>query len=193
MNLIYGFLIVSIIIWFLPLFKQKNTSYWNYFLVLAASDPLILIIRTSIKINSSYLNLFFLVFMISTLQKKENFIYSIVTGIIFTASIGLLYYQTYFINIMVMVYVLILICLVVLKMTTYLKNNTLNLFLSLVLLYNIIHLFKFLAVLLNKELGIVSFYLGYLFQIIFGILFTFININTKNFKLNLTFFEKRAE
>lgn len=190
MSLVNVFLIVSSLVWFLPLYKQRNTLYWNYFLVLAITDPLVFIIRTLVKVNSSYLCLFFIVLMISSIQEKKNIISITIIGIIFTVLLKFLFYQPEFINLIVVIYILILLCAIALKLVIYLKKNLLNLFLSLLLFYNIINLSKFLEVLFNKDFGMISFYLGYTFQIIFGILFSFININTINLNLNFKFLDK---
>lgn len=193
MTIIYTLLLISSIVWFLPLFKQLKTPYWNYFYIFAVADPLIFVLRTTLKINPSYLCMYFIVLQISFLQKRNNIKIIALFGIILTVILGIMFYKVELINLMVIIYFLIMISLIFSKVAFFLKNNLFNLFLSLLLFYNIINLSKFMAVLFNPELGAISFYLGYTFQIIFALLFSFININTKNFKLNLTYFEKRAE
>jgi len=64
-----------------------------------------------------------------------------------------------------------------------LKSQSLNLFLSLLLFYELIYNFKYLAAILSFESGGISWFMGTVSQFIFAILFAFININTKDFSL----------
>jgi hypothetical protein len=66
------------------------------------------------------------------------------------------------------------------------KKKTINLFLILLIFCEIVTVFKLIAFVLSLSKGGISFYLGTAIQIVFGILFSFININTKEFRLNYT-------
>lgn len=63
------------------------------------------------------------------------------------------------------------------------EKKIINLFLSLLVLYEFVTVMKLIAIILNLHQGTINYYLGGIMQIIFGILFSFININTKGFRV----------
>jgi len=78
----------------------------------------------------------------------------------------------------------IIMCIVIVRMTEqFMHNNTINLFMILLIINQAIIILKRLAVVMDPDLGVISFYLGGAILIFFGIAFSFINIHTKNFKL----------
>jgi hypothetical protein len=68
-------------------------------------------------------------------------------------------------------------------MEDIIQTKTLNMFLVLLLAYLTITVFRKVALILNPDLGAISFYLGGIFQMLFGLVFIFVNIDTKSFKL----------
>lgn len=63
------------------------------------------------------------------------------------------------------------------------SKKAVNLFLSLLLFYITITIFKRIAIILDPSMGAVSYFLGGAFQILFGIGFIFVDINTKSFPI----------
>jgi hypothetical protein len=63
------------------------------------------------------------------------------------------------------------------------NSQSLNLFLSLLIIYESIYIFKYVAVIFNNQNGSISWFVGSVSQFLFAILFAFININTKDFPL----------
>jgi len=59
--------------------------------------------------------------------------------------------------------------------------QSLNFFLSFLIFYELINVFRYLALILNFESGVVSSYIGGVSEFLFAILFAFININTKEY------------
>ena len=62
-------------------------------------------------------------------------------------------------------------------------EKSINVFLIALLVYESVTIFKKFAYAIDPNLGPISFYFGTAIQILFGIAFSFININTKNFML----------
>lgn len=192
MSIYHIVLLISSIIWFAPLFKQRQTKYFSFFLILAVSDPLVYLLFLVTNVNSSFISLFIILFLICSLLHEKRIIV-LILGIFLNLLSGFCFSKIWHFNLLATLYLLILIFVLLISLLKMLKRNQFNLFELLLVLYSIMNFYKFLALVLDVKMGIVSFIIGYAFQILFGILFTFINVNTKNFKLNLTYFEKRAE
>ncbi len=193
MSIYYILFYISTFVWFLPLYKQKDTEYFWYFVALALSDPLGKLLITLFHFPATYYILFALSIKLSFLQSEKA--RKLTLGISMASAALFLFVFNSRENIYAgaIVFICIILYTIILKKHKYLIKNRVNVFLSLLVFYNMINLLKYLALVLSFHQGAVSFLMGYAFQILLGILFTFININTKNFKLNLTFFEKRAE
>ena len=65
------------------------------------------------------------------------------------------------------------------------QNIAINLFLVMLIIYEIMAVLKNIAVVTNFKQGPVLFYLSTFFQIIFGIIFAFMNINSKSIRLKV--------
>ena len=85
--------------------------------------------------------------------------------------------------ILVIFHVIILVLLVYDFMMIIESKKVLNLFLILLIAYEISVLYKFMARIFDIQHGIVIFYLSTFIQLFFGVLFTIFNVNTKNIPL----------
>jgi len=63
------------------------------------------------------------------------------------------------------------------------KQKALNLFYIILIAYELSVIYKLVARTLDLNNGVILFYLTSFVEIIFGILFAFININTKDFRI----------
>lgn len=187
------FYVISILVWIFPIIKQRKTDYMKYFLLLALADPIGIFIYKSFHFPIQLYALSVIVIMFIFLLPQKLHLKTSILGILLIITISIFTHDIGIIHILDSILLIAIISLLSLRFIGYLLRSKLNLFLALLLLYNIISLFRMVAVIFSIEQGAVSSMIGYVFQILFGILFTFININTKNFKLNLTYFEKRVE
>jgi hypothetical protein len=177
---------LSSAIWFLPLFKQKNTRYFGYFLVLALSDPIGMMLYNLISFHTTYYTLIMLVIKLSFLQNQKNRIKIFLLGVIFAIFVLMFFNSRSQLYFCASVFFFFIIITLALESFGYIKKNKINLFLNLLIFYNAINLFKFIALAMSFEQGAISFTMGYAFQILLGIVFLFINISTKNFEMNLS-------
>ncbi len=185
MNIHYIVFYISCLIWILPLFKQKYTPYFGYFLVLALSDPVGMVLYTLVKFHTTYYSLLSIVIQLGFLLQQRNRINSLVLGVLSTILILLFFHERMQLYYCASIVFILIILTLSLELYKYIKKNEINIFLSLLIFYNVINLFKVLALALSFEQGAISFSMGYSIQILFGISFFFVNINTRNFKLHL--------
>lgn len=159
-----------------------------FFIILAVFDPIRFLLFYTLKVNPNNLSAASALLLLSSLITKKN-----IRNILIAASVPLALFFTSgnfprsipsgsscFIHVAI-VYVLIDIFIRYLS-----ENRAVNLFLTLLITYELITILKIVAAILSYEGGAVSYYLASFIQIFFGILFSFINIDTKNFSLALT-------
>jgi hypothetical protein len=180
-------IIVSMIIWILVPFKHYKTSFFYFFLILALSDPIRFGLFMTFKIAPMKMSpVIFLLVTFSLLDKKYFYI-SIITSLFYCF---ILFYLRISQNITMDISFIIQIVvalLILYRILHYLnENKAINLFHIILMTYLLINIFKYLAMMLNYEQGVASFYLGSFSQIIFGIIFFFINEKTKDFNLTST-------
>ena len=164
----------SIIVWFLPAFRQYKGKYFYYFLILALSDPLTF-------------------FSINVLQVSNYFFYSI-AGILLFYSIGtstqsfLKYWKFNLLFIVVFLFTLftlpnllfLILILHILILYKFIKQSVirlhqsgeLNYFLLVLIFYEITALLKVIAFISGTDTGIIFFYLTLSFQILVALFFT---------------------
>ncbi len=99
------------------------------------------------------------------------------------AMVALKTHQNVYFYLDILIY--IIIAFVIVSQITLLlsQNGAINLFLCALLFYITISIFRKMVLAIDPSLGAINYMLGGAFQILFGIGFAFININTKNFKL----------
>jgi hypothetical protein len=176
--------ITSMIIWFCVPLRHYKTNYFYFFIILGIADPIKLLLFLTLKISvMKGTPLVFLFLIFSLLNKKYLYVCLIISLIYFIALFIINFLQN---DLMEISFILqIVISVLILYRILHLLNvsEAINLFQVILMTYILINIFKYLAVLLNFEQGIVSFYLGTFSQIFFGIIFLFINEKTKNFNL----------
>jgi hypothetical protein len=185
MTLVNIILFVSMLVWAIPPFKQRKTKYFSYFLLLAVCDPLTFIVGYLFRIQYNFLNMMFLFFFIASLIEKKiiqklmlalSLLFPVAVYVNRTPPVFSLYLSTFVHIIMVLI--------VVTQIMFHLKQRGyLNLFLCMLMFYMLISVTMRMTLIANLKIGTVSYYLGGAFQILFGIAFMLINVNTKNYKL----------
>lgn len=178
-------LFLSLIVWLLPPFKSVNTRYFYFFFVLGVIDPIRVFAGMLFHYNSPFLTILATGLLVITLLdfRKQQYIVAA-----FSAALAVIYYSVAtpvnYIMFCTILFNLGIILIISVRIINHLKENkSLNLFLVLLLSYELITVFRKTAILLDLQKGAISFMLGGAIQILFGIAFIFINVNTKSFKL----------
>lgn len=176
---------LSVLIWILPPVKQYKTQYFTFFMILALFDPILYSIYLIFGIPPlTYYPIMIFFLIISLSKDKKRFKWIAISLVILI----LTYFNH---NDLVKLYLLCLILhsVVLLEiidklMQIIIQKRLLNLFLSLLLFYSLINELKLIAIVLNLYRGAISYYLATFNQIFFGILFSFITINSKSFSIS---------
>jgi hypothetical protein len=175
--------IISIILWVLPLYKQYKTSYFVYFLILSLADPVKIFMILVFRLGPDRFTWeIVLLLLVSLIQNKK--IKWVLTGISIIGLVLSLFYKfdkNTLLYLTFAIHIIIWGNMILLLLKRMVEFQSLNLFLSLLVLYELITIFRYLAIILNNESGGLSNYIGGICQFLFAILFTFININTKDF------------
>ncbi len=179
--------LVSITTWVFPVIKQRNTDYFYFFFVLAMADPLRLLIYQLCGILPiSYFPLFSF-FLILSLSKKKYYLFISAAAVILTLMPNIFHWPNNIVYLITAINHTVLLLIFINTIAgNLIKKKTVNLFMILIIFYEIITVYKLAAYIVNLNKGGISFYLGTAIQIGFGILFSFINVRTKEFKLNQT-------
>lgn len=185
MKIPYIIMYLSTFIWLLPPFRHYRTYYFGYFLILAIADPVKIFFLNSFAIKPQLLTPFFSLLLVSSIIKMEKRL------AIFVVSFLLLFILLIFnielklilvINSTIHIWILMLI--ISRLIDSVVETKSLNLFLILLVVYEFMAILKNLAMVLDLSHGIVQFYVTTIVQIIFGLLFIFINYhNSKYFPI----------
>lgn len=175
---------LSILIWLMPPIKQYKTQYFTFFLTLAICDPILYSMYLIFKIQTLKfypLFIFLLIISLSNIINKllwlASFVIIIILTYIYQNDTKTLYY-------LCIILLSIIIFLIISKlMLMIIQHKVLNVFLSLLLFYSLINVLKFISAALSINQGGFSFTLASFSQLFFGISFSFITINTKNFSV----------
>ena len=175
---------ISIILWIFPIFKQYKTEYFLFFLILAAADPLIILVYQFIHFNAQSFSWVIILFLITSLTTKKRIRQTLLVVSLITMTISLFLFNmdtTIMMIISCMLHLVVLGIIIVNLLNRFLTTQSLNLFLCLLIVYESINIMKCMIYLSNNNSGTFSWYLGVITQYLFALLFTFININTKDF------------
>jgi hypothetical protein len=176
---------ISIILWILPLFKQFKTEYFLFFLILALADPVKTTIGFLFHLIANRFSWVVALLLLSSLIKnlKLRKILLWVSLAAFVISISFKFDSNIMLKIALAIHIIILGKIIEIFFNRILSSQSLNLFLTLLLFFELIYVFRYIAVVLNIESGAFSWIFGGVSQMLFAILFAFININTKDFSL----------
>lgn len=185
MNIYLTIFYISSIIWIFPVFRQRKTEYIKYFIVLAVADPLGMLLYRLTHFPIQIYAFFVIALMLSALSPPKYHLKNAVLSMIASILLWVCTLNSVLIHGFDSILLLAIIVLLCIRFVKKLIIKKVNLFLALLIFYNIISFLRMFSIVLNYEQGAISSIIGNAFQIIFGILFTFINVNTKNFKLNI--------
>jgi hypothetical protein len=176
---------ISILIWLIPPFKQLKGGYFLYFLILGYSDPLaIMLLRFRIDVQFVHIITAFLV-TISVLYYNKNLNLKWIAALFLLLGLslwkaGVENRYLYFIIFHIIIYLQILIPSI---KEFYLKHQ-INLYFTVLMIYELSTILKYIAVTYNYFTGIYLFYLTSVFEMFVALFFIFFNLqNSPNIKL----------
>jgi hypothetical protein len=174
----------SLFIWAVPPLRQFKTRYFGFFMVLALTGPVLFFIFHVIKINANYFYpasfLFKLAFLVGSKKKYYILCLAVIAVFVFPffkPANGLMF------GIVTIIDLILFIIILHDLIEIFLKSHEINLFLSCLFVYIAIDMVKFFDVAINVNLGAIYYYFGVASQLLFGIAFWFVNVNTKNYKI----------
>jgi hypothetical protein len=181
---LYLIFTVSIIVWLLPPFKQKGTEYFFFFFVMAFSDPLAIGLCYLHLFNPQQFYVILELLLIFALNKNTN--RNRISVLTATVAYLLIYKLmttkgVYLVSVFLLTIILLII---IYRFMLYVQTKKcMNLFYILLILYQVTLVVKFIALIVDIDFGLVQFYLTSIIEIAFGIIFIFVNIRTKDFRL----------
>ena len=177
---------ISYIIWYFPVFKQRNTKYFPFFFVMAFVAPLLLDISYFLKtVTNDFYPTGYLLTLAVLLEKKKAY-FLIVVAIIAAVVFPIVkLHSSWMFGIATALCLVIFLKVLQDSVEDFIKTHEINLFLVLLFVYFSIDLVKLFDIALSLNLGIVYYFFGVFSQLFLGIAFWFININTKSFKVRI--------
>jgi len=170
---------LSMFIWLLTPYKQFGTKYFWFFVLMAISDPLAFIVIKYTDISSMQFFLFILALQFSSLLKKKRIVIFALLSFVINSLIIIFISNPNIIRSIGAIYLISILLVLVTEQYFYYENKSINLFLSLMILNVLINFIRFISMAISPSWGVTTFYIGFIVQLVFGLLFTFININTK--------------
>ena len=187
MSLQFIIVYLSILFWIFPAIRQYKTEMFWYFLVLALSDPIGLILiafRTNNPHTTLIISFILLFVVIWSLLKKSStkavlfvvstlFIVSFFVPRIFSTYLALLFH------------IIIIFYFIQRSLSFITRTNKVNIFHLFLLLEEISIVLKVLAVLNGAKMGITFFLVTNLFEILIAIFFTIFKENDNRLFIDL--------
>lgn len=177
--------IISTIVWLIPPFRQYGTRFFYYFLFLGLADLVRPLLFFVFKANPILVFPFFVFLLLASLVKNKKLKITL-TILSLVSIIVISHFQihsmavnafTCFLHLMI---VFVFVSLLVDHLN---ETRSINLFLSLLIVYEFNTVLKYIFILTGNAQGIVSYFLATFTQIFLGIIFSFITFNTKNFQI----------
>jgi hypothetical protein len=148
--------------------------------------PISIIIRSIVVFPLSYYNTFAQIILIATFLRNPKKYYLLLCYSLF-AIIYLIVFNSIGARFGLIALNGIIIVVVLLdQMFNDLKEGQINLFLIILISFFILSSLRSIGMSMRTNLGVLSSNLGFAFQMIYAILFTFINVDTKTYKIKPT-------
>ncbi len=183
----YILLAISITVWALVPFRQYRGNYFIFFLILALSDPLVLLLYSifpfhSVRFYSATSP--FLIYSLLDFNKIKRkyliFIFITITNIYFSVSASIL-----FVKLDLLLQDLIILYLVFGKtLSDVFWNHRISIFYFILDLYIMTLIFKDIIIIINLRKGIYYFYISSALEVLIGVYFILYNErNSARYKL----------
>ena len=179
-------LYTSILVWALAAFKQYKTSYFNFFLLNALSDPITRILFLGFNLMPGSFYPTFILLKNFSLTNRFKLPLILATSIVVLSISLFIGNNTFWLYLLCMILTLLIFFTLVNKLIEHInQTRSFSLFLIMLVFYQLIGLIKYAAILLDLYRGSISFYLAGFSQVFLGIGIIFVNINTKNFPIKM--------
>ncbi|MGB8318236.1 MAG: hypothetical protein WCE54_08930 [Ignavibacteriaceae bacterium] len=187
MSIPYLLFFISIIIWMLPPFRQFKTEYFLFFLILAIADPANALANIFLAIKPIYVTLSITFLLILSLIDREllirNWIIITLTFLVLLAAMIILPFKSMY-AIKIILSSIVLFIILKNSLIYINKNQTINLFLLVLTLYEITIIIKFIFTASRTHTGSIYFYTTSFFEFFIGLFFSFFNKeNSPTFRL----------
>ncbi len=164
----------SIFFWLFPVYRQYKGNYFLFFLILALSDPMVMLSVAVLKVQPTLIHSIagiFLLYSIDTVKQEFERLWLLNLMIVVTFIIALLLLS----NLLILVLILHFLILIVFIKKLMLKLHQLsefNWFYLVLIFYEITVILKVIVFISGTEIGILYFYLTLAFQFLIAIFFT---------------------
>lgn len=184
MTIPYSIAAVSTLIWLFPPLRQYGSKYFLFFILIAIQDPIAFILWKLLQISPSFVyptaKLFFIcsLLMINRIKIVSTIIFSIMFMFILPQL------NTLQINLLNSIMNVVILIIIINDFVIYIvEHNAISLFYIFLITHVISLVLKFIIVVTDISQGLILFYITTFFQIFFGIIFSFVNVNTKVFPI----------
>lgn len=187
-NLFRIIMYISIVAWLFPPIKQYKQSLFSFFLILALTDPVAIILGKILEFpphlfyNFSCVILLFSLNNFKDINKKSVFLIILLLIIGFASSQSPSKFTFYYI---ILINFIILVKFLIRTLLFVMKNSMINVFHMILILYQTTIILKVLSVVENFSSGVYYFALTNIFQIVIAIFFTIFNESDESLYLNL--------
>lgn len=179
---------ISIVFWLLPPLKQYKNRFFLFFVVLALTDPLgivlgkIFLFIPYLLYNFSGIVAYFVLFDLKKFNKRNVLTFVILIALAGLSSNSPSKYTFYFI---IFINFLILVKFLKIALIFVVENSLVNIFHMVLILYQTTSILKMLSVVENFSSGIYYFAITNIFQILIAIFFTIFREDDKRLHLDL--------
>lgn len=187
MDIVHIIIYTNILLWILPIFRQFNTRYWGFFLILGLSDPLHIGLWYILKIPINNYFILVSITQILTITKPQDR-RSIILLSLIIIFVSIFHYQNENITSGIQILLELVILGIIINHTfLYIKKQRMvSLFLVCLISYQLSIIIKFIFIKSFAEPGIIYFYVTSALQMSFAILFTFYNIdNSPKYRIKI--------
>ena len=185
MEIPYIVFLVTVLVWLIPPFKQYKTRYFYFFLILALMDPISFVIMKSFHIVPQAISPVIAVLLIYSLIKNEYKNALIIIAVMLLLIVIELILKNDLLSLLNSIIHLMILGIIIINFLKYiLEKNAVSIFFIFLISYELSSILKNIVYATDIMEGIVLFYITTFFQIFFGIIFSFVNINTKVFPIS---------
>lgn len=189
MNVIQIIKYTSSVIWALPPFRQYKGNFFYYFLFVALSDPIVVLLRSHLRMVPSniYFVITFFAALVSIISINKKIKWQLVIPVLIAVlTLGLSIPNWDIAYIVCIILVLILYYSIRHTIVYSGKNRCVSLFHFLFLIYNASLLFKLVNAMMDPIKGATYYFSTTIFEIMLGILFCIFREEDKRFALKLS-------
>lgn len=188
MELLYLIGYTSRIVWSLPPFRQYKGKFFNYFLIMAMSDPVAsFLIRLGYKNSFSVYAVVAAATLLSVIAVNKNIRFIPSSSFILFTLAAVVFMPLAEVKLLTVAILLVLIYFFIRHIVFFaVRYGYVSIFHILFLIYNASLVFKLVNNVLELQKGSLYFYSTTIFEIVLGILFCIFREDDKRFALSLT-------